>query len=147
MTAGEGVDVDPLVLQDLWFRAQRRFARALRSDGAAGMPSLTQLELMDLLESQGTLSLMHAAERLGVTGATAVRAVEAAVRRGWIEKMRDPQDRRVVWLRTTPAGLSAREAARRVMARRLQAMLEGATAEELAIMARLLGIMAGWESP
>lgn len=75
--------------------------------GRAGEPSATQWQILNALAESGPLTLMAAAAHLGVTGATAARAVAAAARHGWLVKDRDPQDRRVVWLRITPAGDAA----------------------------------------
>jgi DNA-binding MarR family transcriptional regulator len=77
-----------------------------------------------------------------VSGATAVRAVEAAHRRGWIEKVRDPQDRRVVWLHTTERGLLEREALRHQMADHLLQLLASLTPPDreqfVALLSRLV---------
>ncbi len=75
--------------------------------GREGEPTATQWHILNALAGSGPLTLMAAAARLGVTGATAARAVSAAARHGWLIKDRDPQDRRVVWLRITPLGEAA----------------------------------------
>lgn len=84
----------------------------------AGQPTATQWQILNLLKESGPLPLMEVALRLAVTGATVARAVAAACAHGWLVKDRDPHDRRLVWLRTTPAGDAALQAtAARVAAR------------------------------
>jgi DNA-binding MarR family transcriptional regulator len=132
--------VDPVALADVWFRAHRRFDVVFR--GHQG-PSPTQLELFNLLSEAGTLSLMEAAGRMGVSGATLARAVDAAVRRGWIAKVRDPQDRRVVWLRNTEAGTREQEALRLLLANHLTRLLDGASSDDVSGLGRVLARVSG----
>ncbi len=76
----------------------------------AGEPTATQWQILNLLKESGPLPLMAVADRLAVTGATVARAVAAAAAHGWLVKDRDPHDRRLVWLRTTPSGDAACQA-------------------------------------
>ena len=92
--------------------------------GRDGDPSTTQWHILNILLESGPLTLMAAAERLGVTGATTARAVAAAARRGWLLKDRDPQDRRVVWLHITPSGEAAVAATMGRVAARLGAVAD-----------------------
>lgn len=87
--------------------------------GRDGEPSATQWQILNTLAESGPLTLMAAAAHLAVTGATAARAVAAAARHGWLVKDRDPQDRRVVWLRITPSGEGAVAATMARVANRL----------------------------
>lgn len=92
--------------------------------GRDGEPSTTQWQILNTLSESGPLNLMAAAAHLGVTGATAARAVAAAARHGWLLKDRDPQDRRVVWLRITPSGKAAVAATMARVAARLAAVAD-----------------------
>ena len=139
------VPADTKALATLWFRAHRRFDavfRAMEGD----VPSPTQLELLHLLAEVGTLPTMEAAARLGLAGATLARAVDAAHRRGWVEKLRDPQDRRVVWLRATPEGESARDSLDRALADKLGRLTEGLSAADLLSLERVLERVAAGEA-
>lgn len=125
-------------LAQLWLRATRRVESSFRD--TAAHPSPTQLQLLELLD-RGSLRLMAAAALLGVSGATCTRAVDAAARRGWLTKVRDPQDRRVVWVRITPEGHAARRGMEAILEMHLERLLRGAAAEERAAWERVLGQM------
>lgn len=123
-------------LADRWFRATRQFESVFRA--RQSLPSPTQLDILNLLAQDGTVSLMDAAARLGVSGATLARAVEAAHSRGWLYKDRDPQDRRVVWLRATPSGEAARTEMLTLARRRLASMLADVDPSDVAVLDRVL---------
>lgn len=133
---GGGGQIDPVTLADRWFRAARRFDAVFRTRQIG--PSATQLDILNLLAEKGTVSLMEAAEGVGISGATAARAVNAAAGRGWLLKDRDPQDRRVVWLRTTEEGSRIRAEMRTLAAEHLAQLLSGAVPEDVQVLDRLL---------
>jgi DNA-binding MarR family transcriptional regulator len=138
------VPTDPRALARLWFQAHRRFDAAFRAQKGDG-PSSTQLELLHLLNREGTLATMDAADRMGLAGATLARAVDAAARRGWVEKMRDPQDRRVVWLRATEAGRAAQEHVDDVLAHLWARFTADLPAADLVSLERVLTRVAAGE--
>jgi DNA-binding MarR family transcriptional regulator len=104
-------------LAERWLLVAWRVSSVFRT--REGGPSLTQWQILTQLHDAGTLALMAVADRLGVTGATAARAVAAAERRGWIVKDRDPHDRRLIWLRATPDGEAVRQETAEQVAERL----------------------------
>lgn len=110
-----------------WLRAARHVDALFRHPA---MPSPTQWDLLDILLAQGPLTLMDTAAAAGISGATAARAVESAAAHGWLVKDRDPQDRRVVWLRVTPAGEAAHRDVVSAAARRLDVLLAGVGTED-----------------
>jgi len=129
-------------LAGTWIRAVRRLDAAWR--GAKELPSLTQLQLLEVLD-EGALPLMAVARRLGVTGATCTRAVDSAVRRGWLDRIRDPQDRRVTWLRVTPEGLRARHDLETLIETQLVQSLSTVSTEDQAAFWRTLAVLADGE--
>jgi DNA-binding MarR family transcriptional regulator len=114
-------------LATAWLRAARQVDVLFRHPA---MPSPTQWELLDILLARGPLALMDTALLAGISGATAARAVQAAQARGWLVKDRDPQDRRIVWLRVTAAGAAVHGAVVAAAARRLDTLLAGVSAED-----------------
>jgi DNA-binding MarR family transcriptional regulator len=118
-----------------WLRAARQVEVLFRT---AALPSPTQWDLLDILLERGPLPLMDTAAAAGISGATAARAVDAAAARGWLVKDRDPQDRRIVWLRVTPAGEVVHREVVAATARRLQALLAGVDPEDRAHLAKAL---------
>jgi DNA-binding MarR family transcriptional regulator len=126
-------------LAGMWIRAVRRLDTARR--GSKQLPSLTQLQLLEVLD-EGALPLMAVARRLGITGATCTRAVDSAVRRGWLARIRDPQDRRVTWLRATPEGLRARHDLEDLIETQLIQSLTTVSSEDQAAFWRTLSVLA-----
>jgi DNA-binding MarR family transcriptional regulator len=67
--------------------------------------TLTQIKLLHFLEDAKTpLSLGEAAERVMISLPAASRTVEDLVRRGFVERQEDPDDRRMKRVRATEAG-------------------------------------------
>ena len=80
--------------------------------------TLTQIKLLHFLDdAPAPLSLKHAAELVHVSLPAASRLVEDLVRRGFVDRYEDPEDRRMKRVRATDA---ARAAIRRLNAARLQ---------------------------
>jgi DNA-binding MarR family transcriptional regulator len=81
----------------------RSFERAYRQAGSDDI-SLTQFQALSILANEEPMTTMAMAHQLQLAGATVSRAIEALARKNWIVKERDPQDRRLIWLRFTPSG-------------------------------------------
>lgn len=86
------------------FALLRGFGRQFRREREPLNITPTQFHALCLVSQEGTLTPMDAAERLHVAGPTATRAIEALVHKGLLIKDRDPQDRRMVWLRLSDPG-------------------------------------------
>ena len=95
------------------------FGRAL-DHALARLPERVSLARMRILGrlSQGPSRNSELAEAEGVTAASMSQMVDSLVRARWVERRRDPNDRRSVLLTLTPAG--AKELAR------IQALIEEA---------------------
>ncbi len=69
--------------------------------------SLTHIKTLHALaDADADLSVKELAERLGLSLAAASRTVEVLLRRGWVERREDEQDRRVKRLSITADGHS-----------------------------------------
>ncbi|HXF74358.1 MAG TPA: MarR family transcriptional regulator [Actinomycetota bacterium] len=117
-----------------------RLARRLRREAETGItPSL--LSALSTVEREGpmTISELGAAEH--VQPPTVTRIVAALVQAGLLERWTDPGDRRVSWVRATPAGarLIARSRSRKdaYLARRLRHL----EPHELAVLEAAAGIL------
>jgi DNA-binding MarR family transcriptional regulator len=86
----------------------------------------------------GPLSQQQLAEKLRVNRTLMVRIVDELERRGWVERRRDPADRRSYALHVTPAGREARDRLAPEVARVNVVMAERLTAAERARMNELL---------
>lgn len=66
--------------------------------------SMTQLHVMHLLDRHGELPMSRLAEMLDVSMSAATGLVDRVEERGFVERIRVPEDRRVVLARITDAG-------------------------------------------
>lgn len=133
-------------LFDAAFALVRLMGRRFRRESDSPGLTPTQYHVLAVLGEQGPISLMEAAALLKVAGPTATRTVEALARRGLVDKDRDPQDRRIFWLRLTVAGerLLARERADHV--HYFAGLMAKLAPDDAHTLVRLLGdLVAGQE--
>ena len=72
-----------------------------------GHVSLSQMHVLWLLQHQGAMSMSRLAELLDVSMSNATGLIDRMDEHGLIERVRVPDDRRVVLVRPTAAGLRA----------------------------------------
>lgn len=89
-----------------YFRAVRRTVE--QAEGA-GRLTLAQFRCLQAIAAQGTTLATHLAWVLGVTMPTMTSRIDGLVERGLVERQPDPQSRRQVLLRLTPAGRAVLE--------------------------------------
>ncbi|BAS26526.1 MarR family winged helix-turn-helix transcriptional regulator [Limnochorda pilosa] len=129
-------------LDEAWTRLSRRIAGDLQQELPTTVPA-GQAYLLRLLGRRGELRMSDLSTHLGATLSGCTALVDRAVEAGWVARNRDEDDRRVVWVRLTPAGealladLKARRAA--LLARYLKTLRP----EELEEFVRLLKRVAG----
>lgn len=85
--------------------------------------SMTHMHVMWLLQHHGDLSMSRLAELLDVSFSNATGIVDRMEERGLVERVRVPDDRRVVLVRIGPKGLDALEETEALKQDRLQAIL------------------------
>ena len=86
----------------------RRFERVTNTqlrNCCAGVTLAQCLVLMEVDEEQ-RLSVGKLASRLRLDNSTLSRTIDGLVRKGMLDRARNDQDRRVVWIRLTPAGVA-----------------------------------------
>ena len=66
--------------------------------------SMAQLNIMYTLQREGVMTMSHLADTLGASFSNATGLVDRMEERGFIERSRVPEDRRVVLVRVTEAG-------------------------------------------
>jgi DNA-binding MarR family transcriptional regulator len=66
--------------------------------------SMTQLHVMHLLDRHGEMGMSHLAEMLDVSMSAATGLVDRVEEHGFVERIRVPNDRRIVIVRITPVG-------------------------------------------
>lgn len=85
--------------------------------------SMTHMHVMWLLEHHGDLSMSNVAELLGVSLSNATGIVDRMEERQLVERVRVPDDRRVVHVHLAAGGLQALEEIEAVKQDRIQAIL------------------------
>ena len=104
--------------------------------------SAHQASILDHLDERDPTALVDLARHMGVTVSTMSLNVERLVRRGYVRRTRDAEDRRRLRLLLTAAGLRLREASTVLEPARVEAMLEELDAEELARALKGLELLA-----
>jgi DNA-binding MarR family transcriptional regulator len=85
--------------------------------------SMTHMHVMWLLQHHGDLSMSRVAELMDVSFSNATGIVDRMAERGLVERVRVPDDRRVVLVRIAARGLEALDEMEAVKQDRLQAIL------------------------
>jgi MarR family transcriptional regulator, organic hydroperoxide resistance regulator len=85
--------------------------------------SMTHMHVMWLLQHHGDLPMSRMAELLDVSFSNATGIVDRMEERGLVERVRVPDDRRVVLVRIAPRGVEAIEETEAFKQDRLQAIL------------------------
>lgn len=85
--------------------------------------SMTHMHVMWLLEHHGDLPMSRMADLLDVSFSNATGIVDRMEERGLVERVRVPDDRRVVLVRIAPKGLEALEETEALKHDRIQGIL------------------------
>jgi DNA-binding MarR family transcriptional regulator len=105
-TAPEGastLDVKAAIVAD--FRASMGELKCVGSERLVRLGiSMTQLHVMHLLDRHGELPMSRLADMLDVSLSAATGLVDRVEERGFVERIRVPNDRRIVLVRITAAG-------------------------------------------
>ena len=96
--------VSQILAQFAPFAALQR--KALAKAGCLRAISSTQLHVLFVLVTEGTMPMSHLADSLGVSLPNVTGIVDRMVERGYVERGRDTEDRRVVTISATDAGRS-----------------------------------------
>lgn len=132
--------VDVTVLASRLRLAVTRLARRLRQRADAGITP-SQLLALASIEGAGRITVGELCQVEGVQPPTMTKTVAALVEAGFVARELDPADRRVVWLRITPAGARLLERSRSRKDQYLVRRLRGLTSEELATLERAADIL------
>ena len=139
------VDVKAAIVAD--FRASMGELKCVGSERLVRLGiSMTQLHVMHLLDRHGELPMSRLAEMLDVSLSAATGLVDRVEERGFVERIRVPNDRRIVLVKITAAGqhmLDEVETLREGIIRRvLEELDEKQLAAVAAAMADLRGAVA-----
>jgi DNA-binding MarR family transcriptional regulator len=107
MTASKQVSSRKLAaeLLELWHHLMRGSSQQMYALIAELDVSITQMKTLHVLADGGSeLSVKELSDRLGLSLPGASRIVDALMRRGWLERREDPDDRRMKRVRITDEG-------------------------------------------
>jgi DNA-binding MarR family transcriptional regulator len=107
MTASRQVSSRKLAaeLLELWHHLMRGSSQQMYALIAELDVSITQMKTLHVLADGGSeLSVKELSDRLGLSLPGASRIVDALMRRGWLERREDPDDRRMKRVRITDDG-------------------------------------------
>ena len=128
------------------FRAALRELRCMGGDRMrrAGV-SFTHFHIVSLLDRHGEMPMSRLADMLDVSDSNASGVVDRLEERGYIERIRVPNDRRVVLVRATEAGqrmLTEAEVLKDEMVQNVLDRLDASQLERLALAVEDLGAAA-----
>lgn len=96
--------------------------------------SVTEMHTIEAISLAGNLSSTEVARRLNITVGTLSVAIQNLVRKGYVERVRLPEDRRVVRLKLTKKGKLLYRLHRRFHLNMVEAAVDGLTEEEIPIL-------------
>ena len=97
--------------------------------------SMAQLNIMYTLQRSGEMTMSHLADVLNVSFSSATGLIDRMEERSFIERIRVPEDRRIVVVRLTPTGVALLEEIDALSADLLRRVLIRFDAEQLDAMA------------
>jgi DNA-binding MarR family transcriptional regulator len=116
----------------------RTVSAELRRSGYAIMPG--HYHLMTMLARE-RYSLSEIAERQLVSLPTTSRSISTLVERGWVVRVRDPGDRRIIRLALTDEGQAVLAAIHKVAADAMTSQMDGLTDQDCENLVRGLAIL------
>jgi DNA-binding MarR family transcriptional regulator len=123
-------------LDEAWSHLSRQISADIKEYPLA-IPR-SQVYLLRLLDRRGALSMSELANSLGITMSGCTAQVDRVVEAGWVERRRDPTDRRVVLVDVSPAGEQMLTQIRETRARILARYLTHLDADEIVTLTNLL---------
>jgi MarR family 2-MHQ and catechol resistance regulon transcriptional repressor len=94
--------------------------------------SISQSHILDVLADEGDLTMQELARRMFKSVSTMTRVAGQLVRKGYIKRRQDPEDRRIVHVSITPQGKAIIAAIQRDLIETQKAVLQSVPAEEWA---------------
>jgi len=95
-----------------------------RSIASLGIGGISDFGILEVLLNKGATPVNTIGKKIGLTSGSITTAVDRAEKKGWVVRVRDPEDRRVVMIDLTESGRSIIEQAMKQHA----ATLESASA-------------------
>ena len=139
------MEQDRLLLSERLVELMERMSFHMRPHTLAGWHGLEltmpQARTMFLLHRQGPTRMGVLSEHLGRGLASATSMVDRLVRKGLVERVQDPSDRRVVACRLTEEGTTAVERFWQISRERRLALADALSTEELEMVVPALEVL------
>ena len=104
--------------------------------------SISQCYILDALAEEGDLSMQQLARRMFKSISTMTRVVSQLVRRGYVKRRQDPEDRRIVYVSITPQGKAIVAAVNRDLIETQKAILQAIPARQWEGAFKVLEVLA-----
>ena len=127
-------------LDEVWSRLIRQVSSDIK-EYPFTMP-LSQIYLLRLLDRRGALNMSELANSLGISMSGCTALVDRAVAEGWVERQRNPNDRRVVLVGVSSGGEQTLTQIREVRARILAKYLTRLEPMEIETLVNLFNRVA-----
>jgi DNA-binding MarR family transcriptional regulator len=125
----ESADLVDRILEQLEPMIARQ-RKAVARHGCLRAISSTHLHVLYLLESEGSMTMGRLAERLDVSLPNVTGIVDRMAERGFVERDRDAEDRRVVTVRAASGGREAVEEIDQIRRQALKSILTRLTPDQ-----------------
>ncbi|MBI4839625.1 MAG: MarR family transcriptional regulator [candidate division NC10 bacterium] len=104
--------------------------------------SISQCHILDVLAEEGDLTMQQLAKRMFKSISTMTRVVAQLVRRGYVKRHQDPEDRRIVHVSITPQGKAIAAAINRDLIETQRAILKAIPSDQWAGAFKVLEALA-----
>ncbi|OGB88954.1 MAG: hypothetical protein A3G35_17135 [candidate division NC10 bacterium RIFCSPLOWO2_12_FULL_66_18] len=104
--------------------------------------SISQCHILDVLAEEGDLTMQQLAKRMFKSVSTMTRVVSQLVRRGYVKRHQDPEDRRIVHVSITPQGKAIVAAINRDLIETQKAILKAIPSDQWAGAFKVLEALA-----
>lgn len=104
--------------------------------------SISQCHILDVLAEDGDLTMQQLARRMYKSVSTMTRVVSQLVRRGYVKRRQDPEDRRLVHVSITPQGKAIVTAINRDLIETQKAILQSVPPDQWAGAFKVLETLA-----
>ena len=127
------------LINDVSRLMRRRFDERVRSSGATG----TQWRTLKIIELHEGINQGQLAERLEIEPITACRMIDRLEESGFVERRRDPDDRRAWRIHLTDKALPVIEGLNDVVAALIEETFQGLSTQQREVLTDSLNIMRG----
>jgi DNA-binding MarR family transcriptional regulator len=138
---GQGKRVPVRITTAVWIRLTRAYYsiyRRVRARLAQGGLTVPQFFVLAEVGYAGALRLHEVGGRLAVTLGNITGIVDRLEKVGYIQREKDPDDRRVTWVRMTTRGLTLYQEVSRTFQEEVALSLGDVSGAELRVLSRIL---------